>query len=228
MINMPPSSQGDDESNYQLVVKIDNVKNIYFLLKAISFQEKATCFATDNGLKITVEDLKCIQANAFIQVEIFQEYHLNDSDGPVTFSLDLNVLLECLNIFGAATLHNVSTALKLCYRGHGYPVQLLLEEDGVLTDCSIRTLELQDLLSFNFPADNTVNKVILTSDPVKDIFSVLDQTSDMFEVLLSPEEPYIRFTTIGNTGECQIEIPKDSDIVEAFQCTTTSKSSVCQ
>lgn len=98
---MPLSSQRDDESNHQLVVKIDNVKNIYFLLKAINFQEvrlvslfssflcfpyakcllfklysillqKATCFATENGLKVTVEESKCIQASAFIQRDIFQ------------------------------------------------------------------------------------------------------------------------------------------------------------
>jgi len=32
----------------------------------------ATCFATDKGLKVTVEDSKCVQASAFIQREVFQ------------------------------------------------------------------------------------------------------------------------------------------------------------
>jgi len=34
--------------------------------------QNATCFATDKGLKVTVEDSKCVQASAFIQREVFQ------------------------------------------------------------------------------------------------------------------------------------------------------------
>jgi len=32
------------------------------------------CFATEHGLKIVVEDSKCVQANTFIGSEIFQVY----------------------------------------------------------------------------------------------------------------------------------------------------------
>jgi len=38
------------------------------ILKAISFKDHAIFNATQNGLKVTVEDSKCLQANAFIQV----------------------------------------------------------------------------------------------------------------------------------------------------------------
>jgi cell cycle checkpoint protein len=81
-----------------------------------------------------------------------------------------------------------------------------LEEEGVLTDCSIRTLNLEDLMSFELSADSAINKVIIRADPMKDIFSALDPTTEMLELLLSPEEPYIRLTTIGTTGECQVSI----------------------
>jgi cell cycle checkpoint protein len=47
------------------------------------------------------------------------------SDETVNFSLDLNVLLECLDIFGDAASTTSSTALKLRYKGFGNPVQLL-------------------------------------------------------------------------------------------------------
>lgn len=36
------------------------------------FFQNATCFATEKGLKVTVEDSKCVQASAFIQKEMFQ------------------------------------------------------------------------------------------------------------------------------------------------------------
>ena len=57
-----------DENDYCLVASLDNVRNLSTILKAIHFREHATCFATKNGIKVTVENAKCVQANAFIQV----------------------------------------------------------------------------------------------------------------------------------------------------------------
>lgn len=53
---------------YVLSASLDNARHLSSLLRAVHFQDHATCFATANGLKVTVEDAKCIQANAFIQV----------------------------------------------------------------------------------------------------------------------------------------------------------------
>ena len=36
-----------------------------------------------------------------------------------------------------------------------------LEEDGVLTDCSIKTLEPDEVLDFNFCSTNVINKIIM-------------------------------------------------------------------
>lgn len=36
------------------------------------YLQRASCFATESGLKVAVEAGKCSQANAFIQTEIFQ------------------------------------------------------------------------------------------------------------------------------------------------------------
>lgn len=66
---MPFSTQPETgkEQNV-LVATLDNVKNLSNILKAIHFKDHATCFATSNGLKVTVENAKSLQANAFIQV----------------------------------------------------------------------------------------------------------------------------------------------------------------
>lgn len=57
-----------EQSDCALVASLDNVRNLSTVLKAIHFREHATCFATKNGIKVTVENAKCVQANAFIQV----------------------------------------------------------------------------------------------------------------------------------------------------------------
>ncbi|KAI2537171.1 RAD1 isoform 6 [Pan troglodytes] len=57
----------DEDDQYSLVASLDNVRNLSTILKAIHFREHATCFATKNGIKVTVENAKCVQANAFIQ-----------------------------------------------------------------------------------------------------------------------------------------------------------------
>lgn len=66
---MPLSTQVEtEEEQYVLVASLDNVRNLSNILKAIHFRDHASCFATTNGLKVTVENAKCLQANAFIQV----------------------------------------------------------------------------------------------------------------------------------------------------------------
>ncbi|PSN41823.1 Coronin-1C [Blattella germanica] len=157
----------------------------------------AICFATDNGLKVTVEDSKCIQASAFIQKEVFQKYILNDEQ--VAFKINLSVLVECLNIFGGT-----ATALKMCYQGYGYPLTMLLEENGVITDCSIKTLEPEDVMDFNFAASNVLNKIILRSECLKEVFAELDTSSDLIEILLSPDPPYFRISTSGVAGDTKM------------------------
>lgn len=112
------------EEKYLLVAKADNVKHISSLLKAVNFKDVGVCFATEHGLKIVVEDSKCVQANTFIGSEIFQEYHLNDDT--VAFRIDLNTLIECLTVFdGCSTNPSSTTALKLTYKEYGSPVKLL-------------------------------------------------------------------------------------------------------
>lgn len=82
-----------------------------------------------------------------------------------------------------------------CYR---------LEEGGVITDCSIRTLEAEEILDFNFSAANVLNKIILRSECLKEVFAELDTSSDLIEILLSPDPPYFRITTAGTAGDTKV------------------------
>ncbi|XP_071447685.1 cell cycle checkpoint protein RAD1 [Hetaerina americana] len=216
------NQRGEEDDEYVFSAKMDNVKNISLLLKAVNFKEIATCFGTENGLKVTVEDAKCTQANAFIQSDMFQEYNLTEDT--VIFQINLSVFVECLNIFGSAHSPGSTTALKMCYKGYGHPVKVLLEEGGVITDCSIKTQEPNEIIDFGFTPSDVLNKIILRSECLKEVFSEIDGSSDMLELLMSPDPPYFRITTIGECVESQVEIPKDSEMIESFQCTTVAIS----
>ncbi|XP_072272677.1 cell cycle checkpoint protein RAD1 [Pyxicephalus adspersus] len=211
-------SQSDDDP-YTFTCSLDNVRNLSNILKAIHFKDHAACFATTNGLKVTVENAKCLQANAFIQAGIFQEFNIQEES--VIFRINLTVLLDCLTIFGASAVPATPTALKMCYRGYGHPLTLFLEEGGVVTVCKIHTQEPEETLDFDFCSTNVVNKIILQSEGLKEAFSELDMTSEFLQITMSPAKPYFRLSTFGNAGSAHLDYPKDSDLIEAFHCTET-------
>ncbi|NWZ59406.1 cell cycle checkpoint protein RAD1 isoform X1 [Haliaeetus albicilla] len=204
---------------YVLSASLDNARHLSSLLRAVHFQDHATCFATVNGLKVTVEDAKCIQANAFIQAEVFQEFDVQEDS--VTFRINLSVLLDCLTIFGTSALPGTPTALRMCYRGYSYPLMLFLEEGGVVTVCKINTQEPDELLDFDFCSTNVVNKVILQSEGLREAFAELDMTSEVLQITMSPDKPYFRLSTFGNAGSAHLDYPRDSDLMEAFHCNQT-------
>nr|XP_061800564.1 cell cycle checkpoint protein RAD1-like [Nerophis lumbriciformis] len=213
--------QGDDEQ-YVLVASLDNVRNLSNILKAIAFKDHAIFTATPNGLKVTVEDSKCLQANAFIQAEIFQEFTIKEDQ--IGLQINLTVLMDCLSIFGGTAVPGASTALRLCYKGYGYPLTLFLEEGSVVTVCKINTQEPEEPIDFEFCSSNVTNKVILLSESLKEAFSELDMTSEVLEITMSPSQPYFRLSTFGNAGSADYDYPKDSDMMELFHCTTTQSN----
>jgi len=213
------TQRADDDGQYLLVATIDNARNVSTLLKAVHFKDTATLFASQMGIKVTVEDAKCAQANAFIQEAIFHEFSIKEEQ--LAFKINLTVLLECLTIFGGSGGPGGNTSLKMCYAGYGCPLILMLEEDGVLTDCSIKTLEPDEVLDFDFCSNNVVNKIIMKSECLKEVFNELDNSSEVLQILMSPDQPYLQFSTFGNAGSTHSSFPKDSDMVESFECSQT-------
>ncbi|KAL0266970.1 UNVERIFIED_CONTAM: hypothetical protein PYX00_009367 [Menopon gallinae] len=213
------SSQNEDNGKYEFYATIiKNIKNFSQMLKAIHFQDNAVFYCTRYGVKVTVEDLKCVQANAFINAELFDEYELSkcDEDEIIKFKVNLSVILECLSIFGTSA--GSVTTLKMTYQGTGFPLEILIEEDGIITNCTVKTMSPDLLLDFNFGRTNVPNKIILHSDAMKDIMHDLDMTSEIVKIFISPNAPYFRLTTLGDAGESQTDIPKDCGIVDSFQC----------
>lgn len=205
-------------SQHLFEARLDNVRSMSSVLKSVAFKDYATVFISSNGLKFTVEESKCAQVNAFLQCDLFQTYSFNSET--LVFLLNLNVLMECLNIFGGAPGTSF-TSLKMHYAGHGEPLALVLEEGGVVTECQIKTMDADEILDFNFTSVGVQNKIIMKSECLRDAFSDLDTSSQVVELLMSPDAPWFRLSTFGQAGKTINEFPKDSDMVESFECTVT-------
>jgi len=219
------------DQQFAFVARLENVKILSQLLKTINFREQSTWFISANGIKVTVEDAKCVQSNAFIKSDIFSEFELKpgrgDEEGSddLSFSINLNVIIECLNMFGgvgAGESLGANPCLKICYAGYGHPFILLLEEQGVINDSQIKTREPEDSLDFNFANAKIISKIILNSDSFKEVFSELDTSSDYIEFIVTPEPRSLTILTSGPAGECSVSVPETSDMVELFICEAKS------
>ena len=205
-----------DSSQPIFQARLDNVRCMTSVLKSVSFKDFATIFVSVNGLKVTVEESKCAQINAFLQASLFQTYKFTGE--AIVFCVNLNVLMECLNIFGG-TPGSTFTSLNMRYEDHNSPLLLVLEEGGIVTECQIKTMEASEILDFNFTSLGVENKIIMRSECLRDAFTELDESSHIIEILMSPLSPWFRLSTFGQAGSTTTEYPKDSDFVEVFECT---------
>jgi len=68
------------------------------VLKSINFKDESTFCIGSNGLKVTLEESKCFQANAFVPREIFTEFNFEEAD--MSFNVSLLPVIECINLIG--------------------------------------------------------------------------------------------------------------------------------
>ena|SRR5690554_5522243 len=61
----------------------------------------------------------------------------------------------------------------------------------------------------------------MEAEYLKEAFNELDWSSSEVTILLSPDAPYFRLSTVGPTGSCQVDYPKDSEVFESFECEVT-------
>lgn len=219
---VPDSQRSQATSQSQLGdglldAKLDDVQTILSILKTVSFAQEATCLMSSNGLKFIVEQSKSLEAKVFLQCGIFHEFFYAD-DEQTSFRINLTMLLECLNIFGSSA----TTTLRMSYAGYGSPLVLMLEDGGVLTDCSIRTMEPEEPLHIDIRSTEIPSNIIMKSQWLADVFAELDMTSELLRIQISPDKPWFRLTTDGNAGTSQVDCPKDSDVIETFTCTQIS------
>ncbi|KAM0747330.1 Rad1-domain-containing protein [Meredithblackwellia eburnea MCA 4105] len=111
-----------------LVAAVTDVRPVASMLRALSFRSKAVVDIQAHGIKITVEEGRSIQANAYLSSDSFSSYSFTLED-PVTsssqdddsdagdaahcsFGISLSTVLECLNIFGNAYSGSLTSSWK--------------------------------------------------------------------------------------------------------------------
>lgn len=80
-----------------------------------------------------------------------------------------------------------------------------LEEEGIITDCSLKTMSDCEVLDFEMVNSEVVCKVILRAPDFKDVFVDLDSSSNYVEFFLSPEDPYFKIITEGLAGKFEVQ-----------------------
>lgn len=96
------------------------------MMLLVYFLQNAIFYCTNEGIKVTVEDMKCLQANAYLEISLFDEYKISrkPNEDFVKFTGNLSVILDCLSILYNSTTGGV-TALIISYKGEGHPIKLL-------------------------------------------------------------------------------------------------------
>lgn len=241
-----PTIQSHSSPPFLPVPATDNCAVIVELLSAILIAKKdqyVTLVVSALGLKAVVESTsRTLQGSVFLPRAIFQTWRLhpeanrNDDDdhdddddgdgdgdgdddaapghdGTIRLRVSLHILIECLNVFGAT---NGTTAVRLSYKRQGYPLEISLEEGGVITKCSIRTLENERLTGFNFRAFAICGKVIMASAALREAITELDGFDNNVRVAIG--NMTLHLAALGSVGSCEVDFPADSESIETFEC----------
>lgn len=71
----------------------------------------------EEGLKVTLDEMRCIETCAYIPRNMFSMYHVGEAED-IMFKINLKTLTDILNIFG----DDSNPSLKLTYRTNGSPL----------------------------------------------------------------------------------------------------------
>ncbi|MFH4976160.1 hypothetical protein AB6A40_002869 [Gnathostoma spinigerum] len=206
--------EGDSRSGQEHLVelKLENPKELHSVIKALMFRETGVIDVSENGLRVVVDDQNCFQAIAYVKNELFLDYVLRQSS--VTFRVPLNIISECLNMFGSSN----TVMLKLIYDGHGSPLKLMVEKDGVVVKCLVRTLNPDVILDFDFDTLNLSAKIIMKPLKLRETFQDLDTTCSAVKLMI--KQHVFSIATIGDYGEVQVDFPQHSEQIEKMECSS--------
>eukprot|EP00466_Bigelowiella_natans_P020385 jgi/Bigna1/87763/estExt_fgenesh1_pg.C_240006 len=213
------SSKDSKSSSFVFSCKVTDSEYFTTILSVLQMEKDkqgAVFMIADEGIKVTIEKDKILQASAYMKSNIFQEYKLSGGDEKDReFRIDLTTMLDCLRIFSS------SCYVTMTYNGYGEDVHLILENKGVITECAIRTVQGPRPVDFNFRKSMLLNQACLKSKYLQDCFSELDiPGTSSVQIVMAPSEPFMSFRAGGDSMFCRIDFPNDelSEVFEHFQC----------
>ncbi|VDM52564.1 unnamed protein product [Angiostrongylus costaricensis] len=114
-------------------------------------------------------------------------------------------------------MHTGSGAtFKMTYDGDEEPVKLVLEEDGIVVDMTVHTLTTEEVLDFEFDAEDVTFQAIMKPHMLKEAIKELDASSSTVTLSVTSDE--LLLTTKGEIGTAVTKFPRCSEQFERLQC----------
>lgn len=201
--------------------ELTEVKVVYNVLKSIAIKEFAIIRPMEEGLKVTVDEMRCIETSAYIPCNIFSMYHI-DTNEDIKFKINLKTLTDILNIFGDDSNPN----LKLTYKSYGSPLCLVMNhsEENITVDCEIRTMNIDDFENSSLAEECNLNKIVINANIFVELLQRLDNSAEEVKITFSPDFPYFTLKTTSLSGESEVSINKNSESVTIYQCSEKTES----
>ncbi|XP_017494588.1 PREDICTED: cell cycle checkpoint protein RAD1 [Rhagoletis zephyria] len=208
-------------SNFKFVARLDQIKTFYTGIKSLNFENNGKFQISEDGVRVTVEEGQCVQANLYMTASCFAEFHVVDM---VTFGINMNIISECLGLFAG-----VPCSLKMFYKGHGAPLVLVLrpnDEADISAECSIKTTNVDDVIDYNLDENSSSLNVVFVRGPsLAHLFQELNKAADELRITLSPRQPHFKIETLGVVKtETFVEVAKTSDMMMLFNCRETTSA----
>ncbi|KAG9127107.1 ssDNA endodeoxyribonuclease [Ceratobasidium sp. 392] len=191
-----------------LQASVNDVRHLASMLRGVAFVNRATMSISEAGITVTVEEARSLIANAYVPYTIFSSFLFNppsatagasqDSDAQpaAIFEIQLDVLLECLNIFGTASGNLISKAGG----GGGEPKG---RPKGQAKGKGRDTVDLN-------------------SSWLREALSEIDASCDTLTLICTPggnrREPALRIHAVGSFGSTEMDYPNDREVLELFEC----------
>ncbi|CAI2349171.1 unnamed protein product [Caenorhabditis sp. 36 PRJEB53466] len=193
-----------------LEMKKENVREMAQVIKTILFKEQGTIHAFDKGIKITVDDAACQQANLFIDATFFSNFHVREEN--IAVKWPIKHIFEFLNIPEGS-----SNSCKFSYNGMFAPLNLLIEDsEGYVMRGRLNSTMAEQELDFEFQDATVLATFMLKTQVLKDVFKDFDETSRLVKIEFMKTQ--ICFSTDGEVGDITVSIPSKSLQMETVKC----------
>ncbi|POM75370.1 Rad1 domain containing hypothetical protein [Phytophthora palmivora] len=236
-----------------LTCTTESVKILVTLLSCLAHgkrDQRVRCDVDRRGLLFTAHSKgKSLQIKTSIGRELFESYKFGsaspeqeenedeDDDMQLSFALNVNLLIECLSMFGPAAL--ATTSLRMTYEPESASLLLVVEDSGVMCECSMQVLEHEggDMgqLEFEsaFEQSAVVARCIMQSEPLRDAFAELYDLPSAASVTIAMADPDSRspegrleakclsLSATSETGSCEIDFAPTSSAFIEFSCASS-------
>lgn len=243
--------QRQEKPQPTLLCTTDSVKLLVTLLSCLASpgrkDQRIRCDIDRHGILFTAHSKgKSLQIKTSLASELFESYEFAVVDGPgedgdemedddepqLSFALNLNSLTECLSIFGPSALP--TTSLRMSYLPQTASLVLVVEDNGVICECSMQVLEHDgndvSQLEFESAFENSavIGRCIIQSEPLHDAFAELYDLPSAASVTiamfgedaraLSSSRKCLSLRATSETGSCEIDFGVTSKAFIEFFC----------